>query len=124
MSNSLNLTLGLRYASVENDLSDTGTFAIYPNGQTADDDVTVGELGFSWQADNNWRLLLRADQNYRFAKVDEYMSPAFGPTFEPVILHTQKVCHWNPDSNGRPVGTRGSCSSISSTLIMKSPSTR
>jgi iron complex outermembrane receptor protein len=90
VSNSLNLTLGLRYASVENDLSDTGTFAIYPNGQTADDDVTVGELGLTWQADNNWRLLLRADQNYRFAKVDEYMSPAFGPTFEPVILQTQK----------------------------------
>ena len=90
LSDSLNLTLGLRYASVENDLRDTGTFAIYPNGQAVDDDVSVGELGLAWQADDHWRLLLRADQNYRFAKVDEYMSPAFGPTFEPVILKTQE----------------------------------
>jgi len=90
LSDSLNLTLGLRYASVENDLRDTGTFAIYPNGQAVDDDVSVGELGLAWQADDHWRLLLRADQNYRFAKVDEFMSPAFGPTFAPVILKTQE----------------------------------
>jgi iron complex outermembrane receptor protein len=90
LSDSLNLTLGLRYASVENDLRDSGTFAIYPNGQAVDDDVSVGELGLAWQADDDWRLLLRADQNYRFAKVDEFMSPAFGPTFAPVILKTQE----------------------------------
>lgn len=88
-SETLDLTLGLRYAEVENDLQDTGDFAIFPNGVRIEDDVTVGTLGISIRADDNWRVLFRADQNYRFAKVDEYLQPVFTPTFVPEILRTQ-----------------------------------
>ncbi|UCB55779.1 MAG: TonB-dependent receptor [Thiotrichales bacterium] len=86
----LDLTLGLRYAEVQNDLQDTGAFAIFPDGVRIEDDVTVGTLGLSIKADENWRILFRADQNYRFAKVDEYLQPVFTPTFTPVILKTQQ----------------------------------
>jgi iron complex outermembrane receptor protein len=83
----LDITLGVRYAEVENDLSDSFTF---PNGQNIEDDVTVGTFGLAIKATENWRVLFRADQNYRFAKVDEYLQPVYTPTFEPVILKTQE----------------------------------
>lgn len=86
----LDVTLGIRYAEVENDLRDTGTFALFPAGTNIDDDVTVGTFGLAIKANDNWRVLFRADQNYRFAKVDEYLQPLFTPTFTPVILKTQQ----------------------------------
>jgi iron complex outermembrane receptor protein len=86
----LDITLGARYAEVKNDLRDTGTFAIFPDGTRIEDDVTVGTFGLAIKADRNWRILFRADQNYRFAKVDEYLQPVFTPTFTPVILQTQQ----------------------------------
>jgi iron complex outermembrane receptor protein len=81
----LDITLGVRYAEVENDLQDTGTFATYPAGIQIDDDVTVGTFGLAIKATENWRVLFRADQNYRFAKVDEYLQPV-----DQVILKTQE----------------------------------
>ena len=86
----LDVTLGLRYAEVENELQDTGLFAIFPDGIRIEDDVTVGTFGLAIKADQNWRVLFRADQNYRFAKVDEYLQPVFTPTFTPEILKTQQ----------------------------------
>jgi len=86
-SEMLDITLGVRYAEVENDLSDSFTF---PAGQNIEDDVTVGTFGLAIKATENWRVLFRADQNYRFAKVDEYLQPVFTPTFDPVILKTQE----------------------------------
>ena len=81
----LDVTLGVRYAEVENDLQDTGAFATYPAGIQIDDDVTVGTFGLAIKATENWRVLFRADQNYRFAKVDEYLQPV-----DQVILKTQE----------------------------------
>ena len=78
----LDITLGVRYAEVENDLSDSFTF---PNGQNIEDDVTVGTFGLAIKATENWRVLFRADQNYRFAKVDEYLQPV-----DLVLLKTQE----------------------------------
>ena len=89
-SSMLDVTLGVRHASVENSIRDTGAFALYPSGVQVDDDVTVGTLGLAIKANENWRVLVRADQNYRFAKVDEFLQPAFTPTFSPVLLKTQK----------------------------------
>ena len=86
----LDVTLGLRYAEVENDLSDKGAFAVFPDGIRIEDDVTVGSFGLSARASQSWRIVFRADQNYRFAKVDEYLQPVFTPTFDPVILKTQQ----------------------------------
>jgi len=54
-----------------------------------DDDVTVGTLGLAIKANKSLRVLIRADQNYRFVKVDEFLQPAYTPTFEPVLLDTQ-----------------------------------
>ncbi len=86
----VDVTLGVRYASVENSLRDTGGFALFPAGVQVDDDVTVGTLGLSIKASESLRVIVRADQNYRFAKVDEFLQPAFTPTFTPVLLETQK----------------------------------
>ncbi len=84
----LDVTLGLRYAEVESDLRDSFSFV---NGQTVNDDVTVGTVGLAIRADDSWRILFRADQNYRFPKVDEYTSAL--PTTSPpgiTILKTQQ----------------------------------
>jgi iron complex outermembrane receptor protein len=89
-SETVDVTLGLRYAEVENDLQDTGDYAIYPTGTEIDDHVTVGTFGLAIKADKNWRVLFRADQNYRFAKVDEYLQPVYTPTFVPVVLNMQQ----------------------------------
>jgi iron complex outermembrane receptor protein len=72
-------TLGARHAEVTNDIS-TGT------ATQLDDSVDVGSLGFSWQPEANWRVFARADQNFRFAKVDEHTNPVFG---QPVGLNNQ-----------------------------------
>jgi iron complex outermembrane receptor protein len=77
----LSMTAGLRYAQVEDDI-DNGGMDI-----ELDDSVTVGSLGFSYRPDPAWRLFLRADQNYRFAKVDEHTNVIFG---QPVGLDTQR----------------------------------
>ncbi len=84
----VDLTLGLRYAEVENDLRDSFSFV---NGANIEDDVTVGTVGFAFEVDPSWRIILRADQNYRFAKVDEYTS-ALPVTTPPgiSILKTQQ----------------------------------
>jgi len=86
----LDITVGVRYAEVENELRDVGTFALFPTGIDVDDDVTVGTLGLAIKVNEDWRVILRADQNYRFAKVDEFLMPAFTPTFTPVVLKTQE----------------------------------
>ena len=77
----LSVTTGLRHARVDDDI-DNGGMAV-----DLDDSVTVGSLGFSYRPDQTWRLFLRADQNYRFAKVDEHTNVPFG---QPVGLDTQR----------------------------------
>jgi iron complex outermembrane recepter protein len=68
----LHATLGVRRAGVRNTVSDGLT------DTQLDDDLTVGTAGLSWQATDDWRLFLRADQNFRFAKVDEHTNVVFG----------------------------------------------
>ncbi len=66
----LQLTLGMRYSRVENDLD----YADVLGNQTQDkfdDAVTVGELGLVYRVGEGARVTLRYDQNFRFAKVDE-----------------------------------------------------
>jgi iron complex outermembrane receptor protein len=73
----LQLTVGARSASVNNDLTDS--FA-YPAGIDLDDDETAAELGISYFPAQSWRLFLRADENFRFAKVDEQTQTLGGIT--------------------------------------------
>jgi iron complex outermembrane receptor protein len=83
----LDVTLGVRYAEVENELSDGFTFV----NDSIKDDVTVATFGMAYQANEDWRVLVRIDQNYRFAKVDEYSNAQpFPAPPSIVILDTQK----------------------------------
>ncbi len=92
--NMVDITVGVRHASVDNDLRDTSTNIffppVYPAGVKIEDEVTVGTVGLAIKANENWRVLLRADQNYRFAKVDEFLLPAFTLTSTPIELKTQE----------------------------------
>ncbi|MDX2502871.1 MAG: TonB-dependent receptor [Gammaproteobacteria bacterium] len=83
----LDITLGVRYAEVQNEITDGFTF----NDEKINDNVTVGTLGIAYRANNNLRILARADQNYRFAKVDEYANaqPFLAPPAT-IILNTQE----------------------------------
>ncbi len=84
---SLDITIGARYAEVKNELTDGFTF----NNENITDDVTVGTFGMAYQASNSWRVLVRVDQNYRFAKVDEYTNAQpFPAPPTTVILKTQE----------------------------------
>jgi len=72
-------TIGARYTAVRND--------IYTGTRTQlDDNGSVGSAGVSWRPATGWRLFARADQNFRFAKVDEHTNPVSG---QPVGLKTQ-----------------------------------
>ena len=83
----LDVTLGVRYARVENEISDGFTFV----NETIEDDVTVATFGMAYQARDDWRVLVRIDQNYRFAKVDEYSNAQpFPAPPSTVILKTQE----------------------------------
>jgi len=74
------ITAGIRHARVDNAIDNNGTPV------SLDDDVTVGSVGLVHRPDSHWRLYLRADQNYRFAKVDEHTNVPFG---QPVGLDNQ-----------------------------------
>jgi len=77
LNDKLRTTLGARHSRVENEVRDDFTF---PEGQDINDDLTAHELGIEYRPDNHWRLYARRADNFRFAKVDEYLSPMFGTT--------------------------------------------
>jgi len=68
LSSRLKVTAGARRASAENELTDTSAF---PDGETLNDTVSVGELGLSYRLTPDWRVFARRDGNFRFALVDE-----------------------------------------------------
>ncbi len=80
LSPSLSTTAGLRHARVSNDIDNGGSPV------EIDDSVSVGSLGAVYQVSPALRLYARADQNYRFAKVDEHTNVVFG---QPPGLDTQ-----------------------------------
>ncbi len=81
VTDDLQLTFGMRDSSVENDFIDDFSF---PDGIEVDDDITVYELGAAYFIDQNTRVSLRIDENFRFAKVNEITQAAPGE-----ILDTQ-----------------------------------
>ncbi|MBL3598561.1 MAG: TonB-dependent receptor [gamma proteobacterium endosymbiont of Lamellibrachia anaximandri] len=73
-------TAGVRHAAVENAISTGG------DPENLDDSINVGSLGLVYQPTPAWRLFARADQNYRFATVDEHTNVVFG---QPVGIKNQ-----------------------------------
>jgi len=78
-SEQLSLTVGGRYADVENRMVDAASF---PAGIDVDDDVSVGTIGMNYRPDTAWRFYARLDENFRFAKVDEITLAAAGSTLD------------------------------------------
>ncbi|MEM6406309.1 MAG: TonB-dependent receptor [Pseudomonadota bacterium] len=74
-------TLGLRHASVDNHINNN------TSPVRLDDTVTVGSAGLEFAWSDQFSTFLRADQNYRFAKVDEHTNVVFG---QPAGLENQR----------------------------------
>jgi iron complex outermembrane receptor protein len=73
-------TVGYRHARIDNQI-DTDT-----SSERLDDRVDVGSIGVTFKPDHSLRLFLRADENYRFATVDEHTNVVFG---QPVGIENQ-----------------------------------
>ena len=68
VSKKLNYVAGGRYSRVDDSLID---ITKYPNGIDLDESAHALELGLNYRPDADQRLYLRAEDNFRFAKVDE-----------------------------------------------------
>lgn len=70
ISDSISLNSGLRHSHM--DYKHTGNTHASPLSQKNNDSQTVGNVGLTIKLTPNWDINLRADQNYRFALVDEH----------------------------------------------------
>ncbi len=70
----IKLSVGGRYSKLKEDLTDLIT---YPNEQSLDQTASAWGTGIHYQLKGNQQLYLKAEQNFRFAKIDEqaYTSP-------------------------------------------------
>ncbi|MXR70427.1 TonB-dependent receptor [Shewanella sp. JBTF-M18] len=68
LTESFSYVVGGRYAEVTDELVDASA---YPNGIDLDQDAHAFELGLNYRPSQQHRFYLRADDNFRFAKVDE-----------------------------------------------------
>ncbi|TVP14228.1 TonB-dependent receptor [Shewanella sp. KCT] len=68
LTESFSYVVGGRYAEVTDELVDGKA---YPNGIDLDQDAHAFELGLNYRPNQHHRFYLRADDNFRFAKVDE-----------------------------------------------------
>ncbi|GIU18534.1 TonB-dependent receptor [Shewanella colwelliana] len=68
LTQSLSYVVGGRYSDVQDDLTDV---VLYPEGDKLDNSASAFELGINYRPSKSQRFYLRADDNFRFAKVDE-----------------------------------------------------
>lgn len=88
LADRLSGTVGVRHSQVKNHIYYTD-FSVSPpvdRWTNLDDDVTVGSAGLVFRPAAPWRVFARAEQNFRYAKVDEHTNPVFG---QPVGLNNQ-----------------------------------
>jgi iron complex outermembrane receptor protein len=71
IADTLTLITGGRYSKVKDDIWDQTKYA---DGETLDTDASAFELGTNYKPNNNTRIYLRGETNFRFAKVDEQAS--------------------------------------------------
>ena len=82
----LDYIVGGRYSDVTDEIKDPNTFA---QGADLDNNAHALEFGFNYRPNANHRLYLRAEDNFRFAKVDEQaysnangLNPQTGRSYE------------------------------------------
>jgi len=94
----LSYVIGGRYAEAKDDLTDK---SVYPNGVKLDQDAHAFELGLNYRPSFEHRVYLRADDNFRFAKVDEqaYTSPGVVGLKPQTGRSYEAGWDWNPDSH-------------------------
>ncbi len=80
ISHQWSATTGIRYAEIENIINSE----VPP--VRLDDSVSAGSLGMVYRPTEDLRLFIRADQNYRFATVDEHTNVIYG---QPVGIDNQ-----------------------------------
>ena len=78
-------TLGLRRTGVRNDIRASGDHA------EPDDAYTLGTAALDFEPGHGWKAFLRADQNIRFATVDEHTNIVFG---QPIGIANQPGVSW------------------------------
>lgn len=78
-------TLGLRRTGVRNDISANG------EESALDDAFTLGTASLDFRPLHNWRAFVRADQNIRFATVEEHTNIIFG---QPIGISDQPGVSW------------------------------
>ncbi|WP_299793473.1 TonB-dependent receptor [uncultured Shewanella sp.] len=98
LSKSLSYVVGGRYAEVTDELVDP---ASYPNGVELDQDAHAFELGLNYRPSLSHRFYLRADDNFRFAKVDEQAyTPASVVGLKPQTGRSYEAgWDWTPESH-------------------------
>jgi iron complex outermembrane receptor protein len=78
-------SLGLRRTGVRNDIRASGDRA------GLDDTYTLGTAALDFATGHGWKAFLRADQNIRFATVDEHTNIVFG---QPIGISNQPGVSW------------------------------
>jgi iron complex outermembrane receptor protein len=68
LTSTLSYVVGGRYSDIKDELTDANK---YPNGIELNNDATAFELGVNYRPSQANRFYIRADDNFRFAKVDE-----------------------------------------------------
>lgn len=89
------ITTGIRHSRVENFLPEAPLYrndysVLSTEDYNLNDDITVGSLGIEYSPKSSDVFFARADQNYRFAKVEEHTNTTdYSGTIEPIGLKNQ-----------------------------------
>ena len=91
------LTLGGRYARVEDSLVDQ---LLYPTPEIIEDDATAYEVSLNYQINAKSRVYIRTESNFRFAKVSEqsYTAPGTIGLKPQTGLSNELGWHWMDSS--------------------------
>ena len=98
LTTSLSYVVGGRYSEATDDLVDGD---VYPEGIELDQDAHAFELGLNYRPTATHRLYVRADDNFRFAKVDEqaYTSPGVVGLNPQTGRSYEAGWDWTPESH-------------------------
>ena len=85
LSQNLDFALGTRYAEVKNHIEHAAPSATDYTVLNPDDKITVGTLGITYTPSSSIKMFARADQNYRFATLEEHTGDYYANNISPYI---------------------------------------